>query len=1232
MAIRIKFDSTHNAQSPTYVLATRSGRRLGKLPAYNITFKDTLNSYSEIFFRINKVDCVSNATKDEKINMKPISVHNVINTMTGYVKVGSVTVDKYRELVEYASIISHISNFLLQFRGESATYKFTDISLVYSTDDAVVYVVDAEETILLRINSEGSVHIYNPQSIGLIETESCKVDLSFDVPVSVVDNKFWNKVKDFKLMYCREYDMWFELYVEVDESNHLVKNVTAKSLGEAELSQIILYGIEINTELDISRDDYKPTILFDETDPKASLLDRITEKAPHYKITHVDKSIAKIQRTFSFDSVTIYDAFQAIAQEINCLFIIKVCMNNDGNISREIAVYDLESNCLDCGKRDEFTDICPECGSKNILNGYGKDTTIFVSTDNLASDIQYSTNVDSVKNCFRLVAGDDLMTATLVNCNPNGSGYIWYVSDESKEDMSDELVSTLSEYDTQYAYYQKEHVTRVPSDLLNQYNNLIDKYIGYTTDTAMPETITGYPALMNAYYDAIDMYLYLNNELMPDVSMQDTTAVKEAVKLNAANLSPVAVLNLDKVTAASANNAVLSVAKVIVDSRYQVKIKESLFDGTVWSGNFTVTNYSDEEDTATSARVTLTVNDNYETYVKQKIEKSLNGASDESTDVVAIFDLEEEDFIAQIKKYCLSRLESFHDACQACLDILIEQGIADKDTWANEDPDLYRSLYVPYYNKLTYLSEEIKVRESEIAVIIGTYDRYGELITEGVQTVLEKERDTIQEILNFEKFLGEELWLEFVAYRREDMYQNDNYISDGLNNAELFERALEFIEVAKKDIYKSATLQHSITATLKNLLVMKEFAAIVDYFEVGNWIRVKVDGEVYKLRIVDFEIDYDNLDNISIVFSDVKSGADGVSDAESIMNQAASMATSYGAVSRQASQGSKTKQNLDGWVTKGLALTKMKIIDSADNQNITFDSHGLLCKEYLPITDDYDEKQLKLINRGIYLTDDNWLTSRAGIGDFTFYNPETGKMEETYGVIADTLVGNLILSEKVGIYNKKNSITLDQNGVIITSDNTGDALNQTSFTIQKKSLDADGNEYLTQIMYVDSDGNLVLNGTIRINSTSDDSVSTLDDLTDTSRFSQEIKETIDEELYRQPDEDVEGDTGGVYSTINLKYQEVHDYADAMLSEYKASVGQYMQYDENGLTLGSTSSNFKTVIDNERLAFKDGDAVVAYISNSQLYITDAIIRNSLILGNFFFSPREDGGVSLTWQGG
>ena len=72
--------------------------------------------------------------------------------------------------------------------------------------------------------------------------------------------------------------------------------------------------------------------------------------------------------------------------------------------------------------------------------------------------------------------------------------------------------------------------------------------------------------------------------------------------------------------------------------------------------------------------------------------------------------------------------------------------------------------------------------------------------------------------------------------------------------------------MAKKDIFKSATLQHSISATLKNLLAIKEFEPIVDYFEVGNWLRVRVDDNIYRLRLLNYEIDFDNLENITITF------------------------------------------------------------------------------------------------------------------------------------------------------------------------------------------------------------------------------------------------------------------------------------------------------------------------------------------------------------------------------
>lgn len=1096
MPVRIKFDSTHNVIQPTFVLATRSGHKLGAIPAANISVSDNFNSSFELEFEVSQ------------------------------------------------------------------------------QDNGVKY------------------HL-------------------------------WDELVDFRLVWCREWDVWFEMYVSTQDDNDTVKNISCVSLGEAELSQINLYDIEINTEDDIARDDYVPTVLYNSDDTSGSLLHRIMEKAPHYHIKHVDSRIASLQRTFTFDGTSLYDALQDIAEELDCIFVIDSGTGDDGSISRSISVYDLESYCTECGHRDSFSGNCPECGGSNVLTGYGQDTSIFVSTENLADSITFKTDTDSVKNCFRLEAGDDLMTATIMNCNPNGSQYIWYISDETKHDMSDELVQKLASYDETYDYYYNRHVVSFSGSIVDDYNTLISKYIGYNDElSTIPESITGYPQLMNAYYGTIDMYLFLHDSFMPSPELSRTTAALQAARLGSNTLSPVAVQDLSKCSSATASSAVLSVAKTIVDPRYQVKVKNGVFSDNVWVGSFTVTNYSDEDDTADSVTATVQINDNYETFVRQKIDKVLQSAADEddANDITSIFKLSLSSFKTEIQKYCLTSLSTFADACQSCLDVLIEQGVADKETWANKNPDLYTVLYLDYYNKLSALQSEIKLREEEISIVVGAYDIDGGLETDGIQTLIEKERNKIQDSLNMENFLGESLWLEFIAYRREDTYSNDNYISDGLDNGELFNHALEFIEVAKKEIYKSSTLQHSLSASLKNLLVMKEFEPIVDKFSVGNWIRVRIDNEVYRLRLISYTIDFDNLEDISVEFSDVKKCVDGVTDSEDILNQAASMATSYDAVTRQASQGSKGNQQLANWVSNGLALTKMKIIDSADNQNITWDSHGLLCREYRPVTDDYSDKQLKIINRGLYLTDDNWLTSKAGIGDFTFYNPMTGKMEEAYGVIADTLVGNLILSEKVGIYNTMNSIVMDENGLTITTDATSDGANNMALTVQKKTLNSDGNEVVTPVMYLDGDGNLVMTGSLKIQAGEDTSVNTLNDLCDTTRFNGQISEMVHAEA------------SSIYASVDERYQSIINDATNQLNDYKADIGQYMQFNDDGLTLGATSSEFKTVIDNQGMYFKQSDTTVAYVNNSQLHIPNAVIENALLLGNFFFSPHSngDGGVSLTWQ--
>lgn len=889
----------------------------------------------------------------------------------------------------------------------------------------------------------------------------------------------WNDIKDFKLMWIPEWDMWFETYVEIDEENEDIKKVTGKSLGEAELSQIMLYNIEINTETDISRDDYKiPTTFYNPDHPEASLVNRLTEKAPHYRFAHIDISLMNIQRTFTFDKKSIYDALKEVAEELNCLFVFGCGSDANGKPERTISVYDLEANCKDCGHRDTFVDKCPKCGSTNVTNGYGEYTNVFISRDNLVEEVTYTTDADSVKNCFKLTAGDDLMTAAIRSCNPNGSDYIYYFSDAVRSDMSEQLQEKLSAYDKLYEEYQKTHNFDIDSSFVNNYNAIVTKYIKYDDSLKKIESpITGYPKLMQTYFDTIDMVQFLKNKLMPNITKPDNSAKSQGEYLMENLPSSAATTSLKNLSVSTANNIMISLAQSIVKGSFKITVTETTLSNDVWRGKFNLKSYSDEDDTYTSSPVSIGINENYEEYVRQRIEKILNKSDDNYYDIVGLFKQDLTVFKSELKKYCLDSLNTFQKCCQSCIDIMVQQGVASDSSTATTSnainaKAIYDSLYVPYYNKLNAIQDEILVREDEVYTVEGKYNNQNELIQDGVQIEIERIIGDVQDTLNFQKFIGDELNKEFCAFLRMDEYSNDNYISDGLDNTELFQNAFDFINVATKELYKSATLQHSITGTLKNFLRMREFAPIINSFKNGNWITIQIDDEIYKLRIIEYTIDFASSQNIDVTFSDVISAKDIASDIKSILDQASNMATSYGSIVRQSDMNSNFSKKMSDMILKGLDMTNTKIVSSADNQDITWDEHGLLCREFNDILNDYNPCQLKIINHGLYITNDGWKTAKAGVGQFYYFDPKDKVYKEGYGIIADTLVGNLILSSQVGIYNEEKSIEMDKNGIIVTTN----TYNKNVFTIKKEITDDEGNITYERQLYIDDNGNIVLGG------------------------------------------------------------------------------------------------------------------------------------------------------------
>ncbi len=902
--------------------------------------------------------------------------------------------------------------------------------------------------------------IEDPQNFNHTHPLSDVSEISFDY-IKVMDGQVqpvWDELRDFRLAYLPSCNLFYEITVQIDEGNDCIKHISGLHANEAELGQLMLYEVEINTEDDIDRDDYVTTKFYDEENPSGSLLHRILhDKAPYYEIIHVDDSLKNIQRQFSFDGTSIYDAFMDIAEEVECLFVFGLG-ENDGTYHRTVAVYDLLDYCPTCGKRGNYPDgVCTECGATDIIRGYGEDTNIYIDVENIADSVTYTTNTDEVKNCFRLEGGDEDMTAAIRAVTPSGSNYLWFITDEMKADMSPALVDKLNEYDELYNGYVSTQTIEYPTTEYIAYENLAEKYQSYSSEdyTIPNKTIRGYAQLTEDYYKAIDFYSFIDTTMMPYSSVVVDTSAKEQIeKLTSSTMSPIGVTDPSTLSNTTSATAVRDYAKVYVDtSLYKVQASTTSYANNTWSGMITVTAYADDEDTA-SVNLIIEFNDDEVTFVKQKIEKAM--AQNEAQDIGAV-DLLKKDDLNYIKdrlaQYSIASLDMLSSICQSALDVMIEQGMGE-ETNSN-----YSTMYYPYFQKMKLIQSALLEREEESTVINAFIEE------------LENIRKTINDNLNMQTFLGEELWNELSFYRREDTYSNENFISDGLSDSELIEQAKAFYDSAQKELIKSATLQHSISASLRDFLLYAEYNDDTKLeFITGNWIHVRADNKVYKLRLTNWDIEYSSPLSLTVEFSDVVYGGNYVSDVASVVSQARSMATSYSYTQRQAEKGAKASQVINSKRLYDFDIMGTKIIPDTNTQNMVYDEHGLLMRSKNDLDDEYENEQTKLLNKGIYYTNDNWETVKAGLGHFSYIDPQTGQKVDAYGVIAETVVGKIILGNNVGIYNADNSFTVDENGVTITA--RPDTDNSGLFTIQKDN----GDGTATRFIYMDSDGDLKISG------------------------------------------------------------------------------------------------------------------------------------------------------------
>ena len=545
----------------------------------------------------------------------------------------------------------------------------------------------------------------------------------------------------------------------------------------------------------------------------------------------------------------------------------------------------------------------------------------------------------------------------------------------------------------------------------------------------------------------MDAETFLQTTFMPSPDKLADIKATDVANVLLKNISSVAITgNLSETVV---KNAVLDMAKALVDSRYKVEVTESVLDkdASVWRGSFYVENYSDETDCATvhtdniseitgESRDYIAITTDYETYIHEKLQKIMEKGENKDYSISSLFDLEKslDDFADELTYYSLDMLELFYDCCESILQILLEQGIGE------ESNELYSSLYEPYYQRQSLIETEIENRESEIAIITA--------FEEQINSIMEE----IQSELDLETSLGE-YWEEFCLLRREDTYTNSNYISDGLTNQELFDKANEFLETAKKELIKSATLQHSISTSLKNIFTIEKFQPILKKFKIGNWIRVEVDEEVYKLRLIEYTFDFSNYQNMDIVFSDVTRVGDAVNDVKSLVNNMKSIASSFSYIEKQAAQGSSTYETVNKWFEEGMDATMTRIVNSADNVSMIFDDKGILGRTLIDFSDsEYEPEQIRILNNSIVFTRNNWQSICTAVGKFYYISGYDDNGDpiytDAYGINGEVIAGKLFIGNDLMLTNKSGSFSYTEDGLIVkTYDSSTGELGDVRFQI-----------------------------------------------------------------------------------------------------------------------------------------------------------------------------------------
>lgn len=263
------------------------------------------------------------------------------------------------------------------------------------------------------------------------------------------------------------------------------------------------------------------------------------------------------------------------------------------------------------------------------------------------------------------------------------------------------------------------------------------------------------------------------------------------------------------------------------------------------------------------------------------------------------------------------------------------------------------------------------------------------------------------------------------------------YLTASVSEYQRYSVEMELYEYAVGVLDDIATPTYEFSVDSGNFLFAQEFAPFRNQLELGKGVYLNVGGNhPITPYIIEFELDFENRDKFSIVFSNRFKRHDNVNTLKDMIESSYSSGRSFDASKYIYNQAAGQASAVSEFMNNSLDAAKNTILAAA-NQSVVINGAGIHVGG--------DSKfQIRIVDSMIAMTDDNWATCKMALGRFA--SPEVG---EYFGVNAEVIGGKLIVGNNLIIEN-----TNDKGVMQFRVDATGAWLYNAVFVLESANASA----------------------------------------------------------------------------------------------------------------------------------------------------------------------------------